>query len=487
MTTLGQTRSNNTFFRGISSFWSRFFKDKAMLATLSAATDQLMSQVYLEMLEALLANSFKTVPVFSKEFWKLLTFNSSEVVIDGTEYRFSLPDKIREANFIYNKIFEPSTVLEVNQDFRIDNGYIYFKKNIFDDLEYTGFAKRRQSGSTIISMWMPDALVDKEYVYEYFGRMLEIYEPSSEGYRSFIQGIWFYYMNGPTKNRIKSAMNIIGGYPVASEDGEVVLSIKHIGSTYYIKTTVSVYEVPDNVGLEISVGDTLSAFQALTSAYEVVEYLDDPHWFDHIVVPLDVFPTLSVEERTTDYMDSSVIFVGYPILIGDPRWKVGMGGLPNFMWLFFNAVLKYNIFYITYDALASRFVRSTDDLPNIVLSGKPAYDLAIVMPYFTVEDTVGEATDLLISMEVSFNLTDQYNLNTLIEDLIQDLIFRIPQESYGKVPISFGDPPTLIGQGVVGNPPARLASGVPEWVGINTIGLTDSGLYTEFPIEIVAT
>lgn len=484
MATLGQDKANRNLLRGISSFWLRFFQDKEILAHLYSATDQLMGQLYLELLEALLANSITTVPVFAKEFWKLVTFNSSEVEISGTEYKFLLPDKIKGLNFLYNKIFEPSTILESEQDYRIEGDYIYFSKNIFDDFEYPGLAKRREGTSTIVSFWAPQAEVDKEYIYEHFGRMLDIYEPSSESYKSFIQGIWFYYMNGPTINRITSAMNIIGGYPVASEDGEIVLSIKLINNIYYIKTTANVYQIPDKVDLAVSVGDVLSAFQFLTTAYTVTDYIDDPNWFDNIIVPFQVIPSLSVIERTTNVNDPNPIFIGYPTVIGYPGWKIGLGGLPNFMWLFFNGVLKYNIFLVTYDALASQFLRTPADLTDIVLSGKPAFDLAMVVPFIKIQDTVNLPEEKVLEMDMTMDLSEDYDLSGLGDELYAEIEAVLPFDSYGKVNVAFGTTPTIIGSGVIGDATARLTSGVPERIGTNTVGLTESGLYTEFPLEI---
>jgi hypothetical protein len=485
MATIGQEKINNNLLRGLSSFWNRFFKDKEVIEHLYSANDQLMGQLYLELLETLLCNTIKDVPVFSKDFWKLITFNSIDVEVVGLEYKYPIATNIIQIRFLYNRIFGATSILEEGHDYRIENGFIYFTKNIFDDLIYPGFAKRREGSNTIISMWAPEALVDKEYVYEYFGRMLYVYQPSSESYKAFIRGVWFYYMNGPTITRITSALHIISGYPVASEDGEIVLSIKHIPPTYYIKTTSGVYEVDDKAELRVEVGDVLSAFDYMTDSYTVTDYIDNPHWFDHIIVPIEVIPSLSTYERTTNVNDPNPIFIGYPILIGDPRWYIGGGQLPNFMWLLFNEVLKYNIFYVTYDALASQFLRSTTDLQDIVLSGKPAWDLAMVVPYIKSEDTVELPTEDDILFDGTYSLANLYDLTTLGDDLLSEAEITLGQESYGRVPISFGDLPTLIGVGRIGDAATRLADNVPELIGIDTIGLTASGLYSEFPLVIV--
>jgi hypothetical protein len=517
------------------------FKDKEVLEHLYSATDQLMSQLYMNLLEVLLANSLKDVPVFSKEYWKLLTFNSSHVIIEGTEYRFPLVDKIRGMRFMYNRIFEPSIILESQMDYRVSGDYIYFSKNIFDDLEFPGLAKRYEGSSIIISMWVPEADVDKEYIYEYYGRLLQIYEPSSDSYKAFIRGVWFYFMNGPTVNRITSALNIIGGFPVATEENEVVLSIRISNGIQFVKTTVTTYEIKEGINLMIAVGEVLSPFQHLTDAYTVTDYMDNPSWFDNIVVPIEVIPNLSAYERTTNRHDPNVIPIGYPILIGNPEWYIGLGGLPNFMWLLFNQILKYNIFYVRYDAQATKFLRSVEDLQNIVLDGKPGYVLAITEPYTTLMDSTG-LSDIPMMFEPSLFWTEVYENSDMDEELLFEFASEysdtntIPSESvlffpdmslsdtgeateqalwfdiehvfsdlcdlastidqmfidfdlnvddtYGQIPVVFGQLPTLIGLGVLGGTVARFESGVPALIGTNNIGNLNDGLYAETPVVI---
>ena len=419
------TNKNSTVLRGLSSFWTRFFNDKQFLEKFYDATDQLLGQVYLELMETLLANSIKDVPIYSRKFWKLLTFTSTDSEVVDITYRFPLDSSIKKMRFIYNKIFEPSTILEENKDYYISDSYIYFYKNIFDPLDYKGITKRRDGNVTTISLWAPEADVDVEYIYEHYGRLLNVYEPSSEQYKAFIRGLWFYYMNGPTINRIASALNIVGGYPVATEDGEIVLSINELTTGTYVKTTVTTYQFPPYTPLTVSVGQTLSAFQALTSAYKIVDYIEDPSWYDHIIVPQEVIPSLSTAQRMTNVDDDNPIFIGYPIFIGDPRWRIGMGGLPNYMWLLFNQLLKYNIFYVSYNALATRFVHSKEDIVNLVISGKPSYTLAVIEPYLYLSDSQGSTETF--EMRLDQWLSD--SMGTTTETMFIQMVNALPSDS----------------------------------------------------------
>jgi hypothetical protein len=108
----------------------------------------------------------------------------------------------------------------------------------------------------------------------------------------------------------------------------------------------------------------------------------------------------------------------------------------------------------------------------------------MVVPYLKLTDTFPLPTEDAISFDAEFSLSNLYDLNTLGDNLGEEVDLTMANDSYGKVPVSFGDLPTLIGVGRIGDAATRLADGVPELIGIDTIGLTASGLYTEFPLVI---
>ena len=67
-----------------------------------------------------------------------------------------------------------------------------------------------------------------------------------------------------------------------------------------------------------------------------------------------------------------------------------------------------------------------------------------------------------------------------------EIELELDDESYGGSPISFQEAATRIGTGVIGDEDTRVAAGVPVLIGTNTLGKVSEGLYTEFPVVIIA-
>jgi hypothetical protein len=89
--------------------------------------------------------------------------------------------------------------------------------------EYTApFTFDRPTQIRELSIWVPDALIDKDRLYTNFGYLLTFKKPSTENYRTFLRGVSQLFLLGPSLSRMESAFNIMAGLPVAREDGEVL-------------------------------------------------------------------------------------------------------------------------------------------------------------------------------------------------------------------------------------------------------------------------
>lgn len=74
-----------------------------------------------------------------------------------------------------------------------------------------------------IPFWAPDVLVDHNILFTNFGYLLSFQKPSSESYRAFLRGVSQLFLIGPTLERFESALNVMAGYPVIRDDGEVLI------------------------------------------------------------------------------------------------------------------------------------------------------------------------------------------------------------------------------------------------------------------------
>lgn len=71
-------------------------------------------------------------------------------------------------------------------------------------------------------LWGVDVLVDRDALYNNFGYLLGFRKATSEAYRAFLRGVAQIFLLGPTLSRFESALNVMAGYPVIRDTGEVL-------------------------------------------------------------------------------------------------------------------------------------------------------------------------------------------------------------------------------------------------------------------------
>lgn len=225
----------------------------------------------------------------------------------GTQIRFEDPTA-QNRELVY-------TIESVDSGLQVT----FTEETVFNpaDKETLEWTHQSPTRVTELSYWVPDALFDRENLWLSFGYLLNRYEPSSESYRALLQGIFRYFILGPSLRRIESALNVISGIPVARQDGEVIASITTSGSADVIVTDVEVYRLPSgSVDPALSEGDTLEAFQPLSTVFTVEDYISNPTWYYAEVIPEELWENEAVLRRSVDT-------TLYANRIGNPRFKVG--------------------------------------------------------------------------------------------------------------------------------------------------------------------
>ena len=102
-----------SFLHGLSDLWLRFFKDKDMLQAIYRGTEILIGQAYLDLVSEVLNTSMREVPVFNKEFFKLLLIREDGVVFDeganpdANRNVFEMLDALTNVQMLQNKVFDP--------------------------------------------------------------------------------------------------------------------------------------------------------------------------------------------------------------------------------------------------------------------------------------------------------------------------------------------------------------------------------------------
>lgn len=136
MTLLG--KNTETLLTGLSSFWQTMFADKDQLKSLYRGTEELLGQAYLDLMTEVLNTNLDEMPLFNKEYWHLLTVREDNVRYNpeyDAPYYVELDEPLVEAEFLYNRIYDPSWMWERGNDFEVDddNHVIRFYENPFED------------------------------------------------------------------------------------------------------------------------------------------------------------------------------------------------------------------------------------------------------------------------------------------------------------------------------------------------------------------
>lgn len=421
-----------TFFHALSDMWTRFFQESDQLKAMYRGQEINVGQVYLELMGTILSMSLREVPVFRREFFKLLTIREDNIYTRTSDgrYAFEVTDiGLQSCQFFYNKILDPTSILENPIDFEIDTSgdvdEIVFVNNPFNwdgaGNVVSGFAYRTvqvedDDGNVTdereIAFWIPDAQLDGNDLYLNFGYLLSRFEPSSESYRSLLIGMTQYFVLGPTRQTLTSALNAILGLPLIRDDGEILQSVDESDTAVNTVTTDRAsYELPKDVPIREDILDTdnwgVLTFQSLEniSAFITVEdTISDPTWWYGKYVPQEMLPDEPKARRRISptlvelkcNVPAGQIYCGDPGLIcgADFDGDVPAGRVPYrhlFAYVVFERWLKHHAFSVEFDveavlAGAVPFSRLDLDLNNVVVAGKSAYTYLYVEPGLEFED-----------------------------------------------------------------------------------------------------
>lgn len=287
-----------------------------------------------------------------------------------------------------------------------------------------------------VALWAPDVRVDKYHLYNNYGYLINRFQDSSETYREFIRGVFQLYILGPTLERLESALNTVSGFPVARDDGEVLSEYDSTSSTEenYIRTirgtTLVEYAFDKAVTIRDDIvnwvsGDptiTFQSFEPFTELFQVTDYVDDPTWWEEIVIPRQLMPSESLQRRTTvASLYDSILGAADDPRVGDPGFYIGAddeGVIPPYIAttpakrrkmanVAMDTFLKFHIFFVRFDAsLYSIFDADfIEDLKDLILIAKPGYKYIYIEPFSEFVDTVVMTEDTL-NLQPVFTLSD---------------------------------------------------------------------------------
>lgn len=127
-----------TFLTGLSSFWNRLFSDVDLLNESYAAHEETVAQAYLDLMESVLSSALDEVPVFHRDNWRYISVREDNVFYEpsgNVNFKVDVGDA-RAVPFLYNRILDPTAVLEDGVDYDVTATLNY---NETDQTNHIGF------------------------------------------------------------------------------------------------------------------------------------------------------------------------------------------------------------------------------------------------------------------------------------------------------------------------------------------------------------
>jgi len=438
-----------SFLHGLSDLWLRFFKDKKTLEALYEGTEVVAGQAYLELMTTVLNLSIRETTIYSKDLFKLLLIREDEITfdLDTGHYVYVFPDNTKGMTFLHNRAFAHTAALEEYIDFEINNAGTDDELRFYHDpFDWDGagnaiplFPTRtvdvlQADGVTItptkqMSLWAINARRDRFDLYLTYGYLLDRFEPSSEAYRSLLQGITQYFVLGPTVDYITSALNVIAGLPLIRNDEEYLLRVDTTDpDSTVIVTNLETYSFHPEIPLRADILDTTNwadnvgaaaalqfkLLENLTLVFVVKDNITDPAWWYDIIIPDNLLPLEPRARRVLkpDLIDNSINNLPDLVNIGDPGFFIGAdddGFVPStrdalrhrFSYVTFERFLRHHVFLVDPDTHTFTngllpFPRSERDFLDIIRAGSSAYTFLYIAPELHFEDTFYVAGDEML-------------------------------------------------------------------------------------------
>lgn len=172
------------------------------------------------------------------------------------------------------------------------------------------------------------------------------------------------------------------------------------------------YEFPYNVPVRDDVQDpvnfgvlTFIAFESLTLAFRVTDYVEDPNWWHNKYIPKVLWDESVGRRYASTQLFPNIITPADELRIGDPGFFIGaddeqrISATPfrhSTAFILFDRYLKFHMFYVDIDSGLELDEVFLKDLRDIILVTKPSYTYPYVTPSETFEDICGLEEDFWI-------------------------------------------------------------------------------------------
>lgn len=295
--------------RLLSSYWVRTYEGQGQIRDIVETNLLQLHAVRNLQQEAELAIARRTTPPFRKAPWGKLKLLRSEansgesaVALFGEGYvfgsdlifgaarpglvttSFPFPVGIARLGFLSDLLERPSVVLFPDIDFTLDpsRDAIVFDRNPFADerLRQEAVFENGVVVDYAITLWMKSPEYDEEWLRKLWGYIVEVYEDSSEAYRSLLNAVFDALVGGGVASPIYDMLTMTTDIPLAKHK-ETIELIGSDAESKLIVTDKSVYRFSSVLEPVVAVGDSVRPGKALTNGLSL-------HFLKNGTLPADL-------------------------------------------------------------------------------------------------------------------------------------------------------------------------------------------------------
>lgn len=287
-----QLDDKESLLRLTGGFWSDTYQGQELLGTALLARASLTKQTFERLQEAIDCRSRLDIPLYRKEYWRAVVLKKSVVEDfpnlygenvnygEGAVYgkrSASLPfvypvdAELDDCRLISNRLTEASINLISGLDFIIDKNYklLRLKENPFNN---PGFQKQTfEDGEEEVTLWFYKPSIDREYVYQHFGYVINLWAVTSQAYKDLVNNVYDCLVDGTSSGKVLDAITSITGIPLA-KGNETVQEIYRDKHHNLVITDKNFYKLAAKSEVLVDEGDKLTIDQPLSDGLEYYEF-----------------------------------------------------------------------------------------------------------------------------------------------------------------------------------------------------------------------
>ena len=355
------------YMYGLSDFWVDMFSDTTLIETLLAGETAQLGEAYSYFLQRAAGISLEDIQDKYETRIKLLLISEDDALDKNDLSEFRVDSSILSTKHISNRPLLPTQLLTEGVHYDILDGVLKLYKSI-DELKFP--LRYTTDGTKQYALWMNDVEINDKWIEESFGRLVGYTEDDAIfNYKSFLEGVYFLYVNGPNLSFIERGLNLAMGMPYARDTEEVVDLIQDsVTSNWIVFTATQQYLIPYSFRPDLVRGDVLTQGEVIATWVEVVDYSTSGAWWYQIYLPREVLGN-GVD----------------PIELG----KASKGSPADDM---MNTFLKHHMFEVLITQ-PNADVTAFNTTKDLVLRSKPEYTYPIFVWKASVDDELVNIVD----------------------------------------------------------------------------------------------